>query len=346
METLNTQAQLKRSHFELGTSALNGLVGDKLREKDSPLALTMGFYHKNKRVALTNNQLKHLQPKVTSKVVILIHGLSSHEQMWAFPDSLKPDAAPEDVSYGSLLAKDLDYTPLYVRYNSGLHISENGRNLASLIQDLVDVYPIDIEEIVLIGHSLGGLLIRSACYYGEKQNHEWQNKVSKAFYLGTPHLGTSWEDATDGLYQWLSQHSHPFARKVSNIYAGRSSAIQDLRHARLIDEDWQNNVATSTPIPWLKGAEHYFIVGTMHSNADHPINGLIGDMLVPATSATAVCPIRKDMPKPPNVEKNCAIVSGLNHVKLAYSEEVYKCIHQWVIAENDLGDKSAEALVA
>lgn len=341
MDTLNTQSSMKRSHVELGISALNGLVGDNLRKKDSGLSITMGFYHKNQRIALTSNQFNNLKPSASPKIAILVHGLSSHEQMWSFPDEDNQETvSAEDMTYGSLLAKDFGYTPLYVRYNSGLHISENGRYLSSLIEDLLEVYPLHIEDIVLIGHSLGGLVIRSACYYAEKFNTQWHRKVSKAFYLGTPHLGTSWEEATDGFYQWLDKNPHPFAQTVSRIYSRRSSAIQDLRYARLVDEDWQSSVPKSTAIPWLENADHHFIVGTLLNNPNHPVNSLIGDLLVPTSSANAVCPIRTDMPIPPNVEKNSAIIPGLNHLRLAFSPEVYNCMKKWMQTNTDVNKEA------
>ena len=328
MEQLNTQASLKRSHIELGISAINGLVGDNLRKKNSALAVTMGFYHQNRRLALSTSQFQKLEPAVSKKIVILVHGLSSHEQMWSFPESLKTQAG--DVSYGSLLADDFGYTPLYVRFNSGLHISENGRYLSSLINELLEVYPIEVEDIMLIGHSLGGLVIRSACYYAQDSDAQWHHKVSKAFYLGTPHLGTPWEDATDGLYQWLGEKNHPVAKAISNAYSGRSSAIQDLRYARLIDEDWKHDVKTTTAIDWLADTEHYFIVATLLNNPSHPFSALLGDMLVPPHSANAMSAMHLNMPNPPNVEKNSAIIAGVNHLRLAFSAEVYRCIKNWL----------------
>ncbi|NRB37937.1 MAG: alpha/beta hydrolase [Pseudomonadales bacterium] len=343
MHTLNTQTSLKRSHLELGISALNGLVGDNLREKDSALSVTMGFYHKNRRIALTSKQFKNLQPAATTKIAILVHGLSSHEQMWSFPSEANNDMGLDDgldISYGSLLANDFGYTPLYVRFNSGLHISENGRYLSSLIEGLMEVYPLEIEDIVLIGHSLGGLVIRSAGYYAENFNTQWHKKVGKAFYIGTPHLGTPWEEATDGLYQWLDKKAHPVAKMISGIYSGRSSAIQDLRYARLIDEDWQNNVTKSTAIPWLKDTDHHFIVGTLLNNPSHPVSSLIGDLLVPTNSANAQSPMRADMPIPPDLEKNSTIIPGINHLRLAFSPEVYACIKKWMSeANSDINGK-------
>ena len=45
------------------------------------------------------------------------------ESIWDFPGD-------PDTTYGSLLARDHGVTPIYLRYNTGQHISVNGRELA------------------------------------------------------------------------------------------------------------------------------------------------------------------------------------------------------------------------
>ena len=39
------------------------------------------------------------------------------------------------------------WTPVYVRYNTGRRISENGRSLAELLEETVADWPVDVEEI-------------------------------------------------------------------------------------------------------------------------------------------------------------------------------------------------------
>jgi pimeloyl-ACP methyl ester carboxylesterase len=351
MKTIQLDETLQRSYLQLGISALNGLAGDSFREKNSPLATTMGFYHQNQRLALTQETFHRLSPAASNKIVILVHGLSSHEQMWGFPtpkstpslESVEPteaDASAAARDYGNLLARDFGYTPFYLRYNSGLHIAENGQYLSSLIEELIACYPLEIEDITLIGHSLGGLVIRSACHYGglgtalkQQDDHQqsgngsssnWTDKVKQAFYLGTPHLGTSWEEATDGLFQRLTRSENPLAKKVAGVYQARSSALRDLRYPYLTEEEWQSETPSS--LPWLESAEHYFIVGTLLKNPSHPINHLVGDILVPITSAHGECTLNKSMPRPPKAAENAAVIAGINHLRLAHSAEVYEAI--------------------
>jgi len=71
------------------------------------------------------------------------------------------------------LRDDLGYSPVFLRYNTGLHVSVNGRTLAEILELLQDQWPVPITELVLIGHSMGGLVARSACHYGAELQHGW-----------------------------------------------------------------------------------------------------------------------------------------------------------------------------
>lgn len=143
----------------------------------------MDFNKNNKRIELSSEGLKEYfgKSKVSSKICILIHGLTNNETIWSFSDG---------SDYGSLLKKDLDYNPFYLRYNTGLHISENGKLFSEKMQQLVDNYPVELEEITLIAHSMGGLVTHSACYYALLEGFSWTKKSEKYFLLATPHFGS------------------------------------------------------------------------------------------------------------------------------------------------------------
>ncbi|HEX5033239.1 MAG TPA: hypothetical protein VFW62_02050, partial [bacterium] len=147
-------------------SVLNGLIGDALAERKSRLAIPMTLIG---------------DPR-GGKLCILVHGLCDSEETWRFAE----DPA---LSYGSLLQVEFGYTPLYLRYNTGLHISSNGRALAKLLTELEESQPGAIQELVFIGHSMGGLVVRSACHYGQEAGANWARRVKKIFLLGVPHLG-------------------------------------------------------------------------------------------------------------------------------------------------------------
>ena len=93
---------------------------------------------------------------VTGKVLVLIHGLCLNDLHWQTATS------DGNTAQGEALAATLGYTPVYLRYNSGLHVSENGNELSMQLEQLAAHWPVAIEEISILAHSMGGLLARSA----------------------------------------------------------------------------------------------------------------------------------------------------------------------------------------
>lgn len=339
MESINLYESLKPSIVELGISALNGVMGDQFQRKGSVMAIEMGYYHQNRRLELTTEQLEKLSPQASSKIAIFVHGLCSHEQLWCFP---KEDESAEDrFSYGSLLLRELGYTPFYLRFNSGLRIADNGERFAALIEKLLQVYPTPVDEIVLFGHSLGGLVIRSACHFGEGSASTWISKLNKAFYIGSPHLGTPWEDKTDHLYRQMAQSTHPLARTITQIYQSRSLAIRDLRYPHLVDEDRQReNPHRPTSLPWLTDTTHHFVSAKLMRNPDHPVNHYIGDGLVPVSSAHGHQDAHELEPCIPGAQRYSVVISGINHLRIAHSPQVYSHIKRWM--EDDYAHKHME----
>jgi hypothetical protein len=123
----------------LALGALNGAIGDALQHSGSELALTMSARHEGGDAA-------------TPKLVVFVHGLCETDDAWSL--------FGDHPSYGDRLSSELGYSPVYVRYNTGLHISDNGRRLSELLEELTDSWPVPVEEIVLVGHSMGGLVWR------------------------------------------------------------------------------------------------------------------------------------------------------------------------------------------
>lgn len=326
MEAIDLARSLQADRIGLGITALNGVMGHKLEERDSPLAVRMGFYYRNSPMALTRDRFEALDPGATDRLVIFLHGLASHEQLWAFP--LEAGDGGE-ASYGSLLMRDHGFTPLYLRYNSGLRVSHNGRLFAALLEELLELYPVPVREVVLVGHSLGGLLIRSACHYGEQSGHRWLNQLSKAIYLGTPHLGIPWAPLIDRLYAQLASSQHPVARKLHGVYEKRSPSMRDATRAAVTDEHWDAEPPTPAG-PWYEGAEHCFVAGSINANPGHPLSFALGDVLVTQGSAHADSRLQGDKGPPDHVVRRRAVIPGVKHIALVHNAEVYAHIAQWV----------------
>ncbi len=269
-----------------GVSVLNGVVGDKLQH--TALGIAMNFYDQNKPIVLEKNNLLErfagLNTTPTSKICILIHGLTDNETTWSFRD--KSD-------YGSMLKNDLAFTPFYVRYNTGLHISDNGQALAQIIERLYQSYPIDIEEICIIAHSMGGLITHSACHYAQELGLTWATRLKYIFLLAAPHLGSFLEKFTNITTNILEKVPNWHTRLVGKVLNLRSAGIKDLRFGYLTESDWKDQDAdrllcnNKTPPPMLSGVSYYVISGRMTQKEKHWISQLFGDFLVRNSSATA-----------------------------------------------------------
>ncbi|MBP7281182.1 MAG: alpha/beta hydrolase [Leptospiraceae bacterium] len=308
-----------------GVTILNGVVGDTLEEKVNPIALKMQFYKGGKPITLTKEEITKIYPKPTSKICILVHGLVSDELMWNFPKSKD--------NYGNLLQKELGYTPFYLRYNSGLHISENGKNLSTLIHTLFKNYPTTIKELVLIGHSMGGLVIRSACYYGDKQNVTWIYKIKKIFLLGSPHLGAPLEKFGNVVTNVLDKIPNPFTKITKNVINLRSAGIKDLRYGYLIDEDWKGKDPdallknSKNPVPLQEGVKYYIISGTVTENPESIFATWFGDAMVRKPSALGKSNNEKyNLPIP---EENHKEFAGIAHIALMHEQKIYNQIKEW-----------------
>ena len=165
---------------EAALAVLNGVLGDYLAETKTPLAVEMQLRADGQPLELATEALRAALPDAGGKLLILIHGSCMNDRQW---QRLGHD-------HGAALARDLGYTPIYVNYNSGLHVSANGRALDARLERLVAAWPSPIDELVLLGHSMGGLVARSACHYADARDaHGWRTKLSKLICLGTPHHG-------------------------------------------------------------------------------------------------------------------------------------------------------------
>jgi pimeloyl-ACP methyl ester carboxylesterase len=307
-------------------SALNAVVGDYLHRRANGLEIAMGFYDRGEPLACDRREIARAHPGATGRVCVLVHGLGDSEGVWRFPGK-------RDVSYGSLLRKDLAYTPFYLRYNTGLHISHNGEALADLLERLVERHPVPVREIIVLGHSMGGLVTRSACEAAVRARHRWVERLTRAFYIGSPHLGAPFEKLGNAVGRVLRAIRNPYVKLVADVVDLRSSGIKDLRHASILREHWEGLDASAPPpagriaVPLLPGIAHYAVVGTLTARERHVITLLLGDALVRVPSAMGRC--RDEDRALRFAEGNVKVFHGVNHRRLARDREVYRQIRAW-----------------
>jgi len=301
---------------EIVLSVLNGILGDYLSDHNNPLAIPMTIQeYKPPPLALDNFHL----PDFNGKLLILVHGLCMNYQQWLF----------NEHDHGAAMAGDFGYTPLYLNYNSGRHISTNGHLFSDLLEKVIA--NLKIKDFVIVAHSMGGLVTRSAYHYGQKSGHAWPKKLNKIFFLGTPHHGAPLEQGGNWINVILEQFSYaaPFAR-LAKI---RSAGITDLRYGTILDEDWNasdrfDNIEDERhPVPLPKNVKSYAIAGTLADVSGNIKDKIIGDGLVPTDSALGQHANPDHCLSFPESSK--WIGYGLNHWDLLYQPKVYKKISQW-----------------
>jgi pimeloyl-ACP methyl ester carboxylesterase len=300
-------------------AAVTGLTGDTLEEERSPLAQPMAVRVGGEPVELEPEAFATAFPDPTPRLVVFLHGLMETEFSWGALDT-----------YGTQLERELGYTPVYVRYNSGLHISQNGRCLSELIEELVAAWPVEVERVALVGHSMGGLVARSACHGGVDDGADWVKRVKQSVSLGTPHMGAPLEQAVHYLSAGLARL--PETRPFANFLRRRSGGIRDLRQGSLVDEDWRGRdpealrAAACAEVPLLEGATHCFVSATVTRSDRHPVGRLIGDILVLKPSATG----RSRTRRIPFDEEYGMHLGGAHHFALLNHPAVYDKLRAWL----------------
>ena len=310
--------------LELAVAVLNGAVGDHLARTGNGLATAMTLVASGRPLACTRAALAAAHPEASARIVILVHGLMCTEDIWTLPDG---------SDYGSLLARDHGFTPLYVRYNSGLPIAENGKALAALLDALVPAYPVTIEEIVTIGYSMGGLVVRSACHLASvaAPKSAWLALVRRAMYVGTPHLGAPMERVGRVVAKLLRAVDDPYTQLAAELADLRSDGVKDLGDADLRQEDRARRLPRMSlrdprhPVPLLASIKHFLVAGSLSTDAR--LASLFGDSIVPLRSATdGSCIDAATFALPPD---HVRIVSGASHVALAHDARVYEHLKEW-----------------
>ncbi len=296
----------------LALAALNGAIGDALEREGSELALTMTLRHRGADVDPDAPGIEG------GRLAVFVHGLGETDMAWR----LRADA--QRPGYGAWLQRDFGHTPLHLRYNTGRHISDNGRELARLLERLAAAAPVD--EIVLVGHSMGGLVARSACHYAQRDGHAWPAAVRHVFCLGSPHLGAPLEKGVNVLGWALGRL--PETEPVARIVNGRSAGIKDLRFGACVEEDWcdcdPDELLTDRchHVPFLPHARFYFVAATLNGVSGE----LLGDLLVRYRSA-AGAGHRRRVPFP--IEHGHHL-SGLTHFDLLNHPAVYEQMRAWL----------------
>lgn len=307
-------------------SALNGVIGDHLYKRANPLAIPMTI--KKGQTELTLAELTAMVQQSGGKLTIFVHGLCMNNLQWQ----------QSGHNHAEMLADELGHTTVYLHYNTGLHISDNGESFSDLLEQTlteIKAYCADSEiQLSIVAHSMGGLVSRSAYHHAQSHQYLWPNYFDNLVCLGTPHHGAPLEKAGNWVDLLLGVHS--YTAPLTKLTQIRSAGITDLRHGNIIESDWQTpsrfDFATDkrTPIALPERVKCYAVATTMSTKTHKLSEQLLGDGLVPLDSA-----LGKHASKPFTLHFDDHYVdSGINHIELLSDVKIYEKIKLWLQLES------------
>jgi pimeloyl-ACP methyl ester carboxylesterase len=313
------------SQREILVSALNGLVGDYLAQTANPLQIHMSLRREGVALVLEREALAHAFPDATGKIVVLAHGLCMSDLQWN----------RRGHDHGQALSADGGFTPVYLHYNSGLHVSTNGAEFSTVMESLVNSWPVPVKQITIIGYSMGGLIARSACEHARRAKYAWLKSLRELVFIGTPHYGSPLERNGNRLDALLG--ASPYTAALSRLGKVRSAGITDLRHAYLDDADWQDHdrfkpqVSKHDVLPLPRGVRCFAIAGSISKKSGSLSERLAGDGLVPLYSALGMHRDRKRNLGLP--ESRRWIGYKTSHLGLLSNRDAYARIRDWLMDE-------------
>lgn len=302
-------------------AALNGVVGDHLAADANPLAIPMTLRYRG--APLRWGEGSPSVPEATGRVLLMVHGLCMNDRQWR---------AANGTGHAGVLASAHGYTPVFVRYNSGLRTAWNGRELSAHLERLVAHWPTPVEELAVVAHSMGGLVIRSAFHYAEREGLRWPAHLRRVVFLGTPHHGAPLERA--GNWVDVALGRTPFTAPFAALGRVRSAGITDLRYGHVLDDDdhgrdrFGSHPDDRRPVPLPDGIGWYAMAATTAARRSALADRLIGDGLVPLHSALG----RHDDERRSLAfaEDARRIVFRTSHLELLRSAEVTRQLIAWL----------------
>lgn len=311
---------------ESAESALNAVMGDFLAARENALAVAMSLRRGGRDLPLDRDALRCAISSPTRKVCVFVHGLGCSDRVWC------EEVAGEVESFGTKLDREAGFTSVWLRYNTGLHISENGRALAGLLAQFLAAYPCEVDEVALVGHSMGGLVARSAAHYGRAGGEAWAAKLTHVLCIGSPHLGAPLERAGHVVASVLRFFDTAGTQVPAKLINARSAGVKDLRYGYVLDEDWTDSDPdaflrdSSRPAPFVEGVAYGYIAAHAHPQSDGIWSELLGDLLVQLPSASGHHP--DEARRLPFHMGH--VIPSVHHVALATHPAVYEQLKRFL----------------
>lgn len=290
-------------------AAINGVLGDRLAASDNPLAIDARLRHRGHALELRREALARAFPDARAQLLVPVHGLCMNDLQWR----------QGGHDHGVQLAEELGFDLVHLRYNSGLPIADNGARFSMLLQDLVDAWPMPVARIVLLGHSMGGLVARAAIASAQANGSAWLSHLDALVTLGTPYLGAPLERAGVLLQDLLG--SNGYSAPFTTLGGLRSAGIRDLRHG----------LPHADAMPMPADVRTCLVAGSLqHAGLRRGGRHPRGDGLVPVASAFGEHRDPRCCLRVPDARKR--LVHDTGHIALLGSAQVYAQLREWLAA--------------
>lgn len=278
-------------------SIFNGVFGDRLDDDRSPLRIELGLRDLDgSPLSTAPTSLNRAFPNPTGRLAVMLHGFGDTERCWQ--------------SDGPTLKEGLEadgFSVLRLRYNTGRAVTDNGSDLADLLEEVRPAWPVRVEELVLIGHSMGGLVARSAVVAARSSGHRWVDLATHLVAIGTPHLGTPIEKGVEAISKGLGLFKE--TRPLTAFLEKRSAGIKNLRHG-----------VNNRP----EGVQYHVVAGAVTTEPTHPLGVLVGDLVVRVSSAIGRG--RRHQ----GASSSVLVVGRRHHANLLHDPEVISHARTWL----------------
>lgn len=301
-------------------AVLNGVLGDHLFDSGNALGIDMQVRQEGRALRLEHGALATQFAPAGGKLLLMVHGLCMSERQWR----------RDGHDHGAALAAEFGYTPLYLFYNSGRRIADNGHDLSQQLQRLVDAWPVPVTELSVLAHSMGGLVTRSALHQAQAAGYSWPNVLGSLICLGTPHHGAALERAGNWVTSVAS--ASPYSAPLARIGALRSAGIKDLRRGSISDNDNvhadHQNADTTAFIALPSGLRCFVLAGSRQKRPAKSARNPVGDGLVSVQSALGQHPDPARCLQVPELHR--AVHYDVNHMQLLSSDTVFQQVRTWL----------------
>jgi len=345
MNHKSSNEEVHKHWGRLGQSLLNSMIGEYLEKEKNPLAIQMGFQHQSKKLSLDSQLAHQLDFALSNKVVVFVHGLTNLETVWDYPPEgssnesivghyidacFDPVKHSPQESYGKQLQEEFGYTPLYLCYNTGLSLEQNGRKFAMQLTQLFKVYPIQIDDLMLVGYNMGGRLLSHAQFSAQQNNYAWLKVLSKCIYLGNSNEGSLLANIVQLGSDVIRSIPIHYLNLLADWLEYRSKQLQEIKRKTSRYNSNREQGAESTL--FLESSRHYFISGDFKKNKQNALSETTGDS-----------PFWQNGVAVPSHSQN-AHIEGISPIRLAHSNKVYPLISKWVGEEKSkYCDEAGEA---